>query len=129
MDINNLQSFLDKTGRGEIAYGCCVTFADCAVTEVACAAGMDFVWIDGEHGEMDRLNAMHHMMAVKGLSRVDFFVRRHGAREEFLFNEINTMPGFTEISMYPKLMINEGMSYAGVIDNLIALAMGKEIEA
>ena len=69
------------------------------------------------------------ILGVKGLSRVDFFVRRHGAREEFLFNEINTMPGFTEISMYPKLMINEGMSYAGVIDNLIALAMGKEIEA
>ena len=41
MDINNLERFLEKTGRGEIAYGCCVTFADCAVTEVACAAGMD----------------------------------------------------------------------------------------
>ena len=60
---------------------------------------------------------------------MDFFVRRHGAREEILFNEINTMPGFTEISMYPKLMMHAGMSYAGIIDNLIALAMGKEIEA
>jgi len=39
------------------------------------------------------------------------------------------MPGFTEISMYPKLMMHAGMSYAGIIDNLIALAMGKEIEA
>lgn len=69
------------------------------------------------------------ILGVKGLSRVDFFVRRHGAREEILFNEINTMPGFTEISMYPKLMMHAGMSYAGIIDNLIALAMGKEIEA
>lgn len=73
MDMNNLQSFLDKVKRGETAYGCCVTFADCAVTEVACAAGMDFVWIDGEHGEMDRLTAMHHMMAVKGTGVASFY--------------------------------------------------------
>lgn len=73
MDINNLERFLEKTGRGEIAYGCCVTFADCAVTEVVCAAGMDFVWIDGEHGEMDRLAAMHHLMAVKGTGVASFY--------------------------------------------------------
>ena len=60
MKINNLENFLEKTGRGEMAYGCCVTFSDCAVTEVACAAGFDFVWLDGEHGEMNRLTAMHH---------------------------------------------------------------------
>ena len=69
------------------------------------------------------------ILGVEGLSRVDFFVRRHGAREEFLFNEINTMPGFTQISMYPKLMMHDGMTYAGIIDSLIALAMGKEIDA
>ena len=73
MDINNLERFLEKTGRGEIAYGCCVTFADCVVTEVVCAAGMDFVWIDGEHGEMDRLAAMHHLMAVKGTGVASFY--------------------------------------------------------
>ena len=73
MDINNLERFLEKTGRGEIAYGCCVTFANCAVTEVACAAGMDFVWIDGEHGEMDRIAAMHHLMAVKGTGVASFY--------------------------------------------------------
>lgn len=40
------------------------------------------------------------ILGVKGLSRVDFFVRKVGAREEVIFNEINTLPGFTEISMY-----------------------------
>lgn len=73
MKINNLDKFLEKTGRGEMAYGCCVTFSDCAVTEVACAAGFDFVWLDGEHGEMDRLTAMHHLMAVKGTGVASFY--------------------------------------------------------
>ena len=66
MKINNLEIFLGKIQRGEIALGACVTFADPAVTELVCEAGFDFVWIDGEHGEMDRLSAMAHLMAVKG---------------------------------------------------------------
>ena len=66
MKINNLEIFLDKARSGKLPLGCCITFADPAVTEVACAAGFDFVWIDGEHGEMDRTVAMQHLMAVKG---------------------------------------------------------------
>ena len=66
MKINNLEVFLEKIRRGQEVYGCCITFADAAVTEVAVAAGFDFVWIDGEHGEMDRNTAMAHLMAVKG---------------------------------------------------------------
>ena len=73
MEINNLERFLAKVGGGDVAYGCCITLADCAVTEVACAAGFDFVWIDGEHGEMDRIAAMHHMMAVKGTGTASFY--------------------------------------------------------
>jgi len=53
------------------------------------------------------------------LSRVDFFVEEDGG---IVFNEINTLPGFTSISMYPKLMMHEGMSYAVLLDRLIASA-------
>lgn len=67
MKINKLENFLEKVRGGKIALGCCVIFADPAVTEVACAAGFDFVWIDGERGQMDRNTAMVHLMAVKGL--------------------------------------------------------------
>ena len=64
--VNNLEAFLEKARGGKLPLGCCVTFADPAVTEVAVASGFDFVWIDGEHGEMDRNTAMLHLMAVKG---------------------------------------------------------------
>lgn len=66
MNMNNLEVFLEKIKNGKIALGAVVTFADPAVTEVVCAAGFDFAWIDGEHGELDRVVAMQHMMAVKG---------------------------------------------------------------
>lgn len=58
----------------------------------------------------------------KGLSRVDFFVTDSG---RIVFNEINTLPGFTTISMYPKLFLNEGMTYSEIIDNLLELALGE----
>ena len=48
MKINNLEVFLEKARGGKLPLGCCVTFSDPAVTEVACASGFDFVWIDGE---------------------------------------------------------------------------------
>ena len=54
-----------------------------------------------------------------GLSRVDFFVTREG---EVIFNEINTMPGFTAISMYPMLWEAEGVSKKELINRLIDLA-------
>ena len=56
----------------------------------------------------------------RGLSRVDFFVRDTG---EILINEINTLPGFTNISMYPKLMQYMGMTYPELIDGIISLAL------
>jgi len=66
MKINNLENFLAKVRSGDMAYGCCITSSDPSATEIACAAGFDFVWIDGEHGQMDRNTAMMHLMAVKG---------------------------------------------------------------
>ena len=59
-------------------------------------------------------------MGCRGLSRVDFFVTPDGGT---VFNEINTIPGFTSISMYPKLFEASGIPYSELIDDLIALAL------
>ena len=56
-----------------------------------------------------------------GLSRIDFFVEKD--TEKVYINEINTMPGFTEISMYPKLWQSEGMTYSQLLDELINIAI------
>jgi len=57
----------------------------------------------------------------EGMARVDFFMTTDG---QVIFNEINTIPGFTKISMYPKLIMHEtGMTYGALIDNLIDLAI------
>lgn len=56
----------------------------------------------------------------QGLSRVDFFVKY--SDNSVIFNEINTLPGFTNISMYPKLWDNVGVGYSKLLDRLIELA-------
>ncbi len=62
----------------------------------------------------------YRAMGCKGLSRVDFFLTEDG---EIILNEINTMPGFTSISMYPKLMEDLGMSPSYLVDKLIEQAI------
>ena len=57
----------------------------------------------------------------KGLSRVDFFVENE--TNKIYINEINTLPGFTKISMYPKLFEEAGISYEKLLDKLIELAI------
>ena len=59
-------------------------------------------------------------LGCKGLARVDFFLANDGT---IILNEINTMPGFTNISMYPKLMEHLGMSQEYLVDKLIEQAM------
>ncbi len=56
----------------------------------------------------------------KGLSRVDFFVEN--GTNKIIINEINTLPGFTQISMYPKLWEEAGIKYSDLLDELIKLA-------
>lgn len=60
-------------------------------------------------------------LGCRGLSRVDFFVTF--ADNRIVFNEINTLPGFTSISMYPKLFAASGIDYSQLIDRLLELAM------
>jgi D-alanine-D-alanine ligase len=59
-----------------------------------------------------------------GLARVDFLVSR-GATPRVFVNEINTLPGFTDISMFPKLWAASGLSYNKLLDRLIVLALDR----
>ena len=79
--------------------------------------------IPEEAMETVRANALrvYTAMGCRGLSRVDFFCTYKD--NEIVFNEINTLPGFTSISMYPKLFAHEGIAYADLIDNLLRCAL------
>lgn len=78
--------------------------------------------IDDKYSRLVRDYAIKVFEALdgKGLSRVDFFVDEH--KDKVWLNEINTMPGFTSISMYPKLMEASGYSYSSLLDELIDIA-------
>ncbi len=60
------------------------------------------------------------VLCCEGMARVDFFLRQDN---QLIVNEINTIPGFTKISMYPKLWEISGVSYGELIDRLIQLAL------
>ena len=64
---------------------------------------------------------------LSGLARVDFLMEPDGKRRIFL-NEVNTLPGFTRISMYPKLWEATGISYKDLITCLIDLALERYAE-
>jgi D-alanine-D-alanine ligase len=75
-------------------------------------------------GTADRVRALAlqtcETLECEGLARVDFFVRPDGS---LIVNEINTLPGFTRISMYPRLWEATGIGYGELVDRLIALAL------
>ncbi|MGQ0679086.1 MAG: D-alanine--D-alanine ligase family protein [Actinomycetota bacterium] len=79
-------------------------------------------YLPQEASDQIRSEAVRAFRAVgaAGLARVDFFYTSSG---EVLINEINTMPGFTEISMFPKLWAASGLGYPALIDRLIQLAL------
>ncbi len=63
---------------------------------------------------------------LSGLARVDFFLERE--TNKVYINEVNTLPGFTEISMYPKLWAASGLPYAQLLDRLIELAIERHTD-
>ena len=77
--------------------------------------------IENEKQEEIKKLAVKAFKAVdgKGLSRVDFFIRK--SDNKVYINEINTLPGFTQISMYPKLWEESGIPYSELLDKLIEL--------
>ncbi len=86
--------------------------------ELVCPADLQ----PGELAEMQRIAARaFEAVGGQGLARVDFFY----TGTEFFVNEVNTMPGFTPISMFPKCWIASGMSYEDLLTELIDLAQAR----
>lgn len=71
----------------------------------------------------ERALAVYRALRCDGLARCDFFLEQEGLARGFLCNEINTMPGFTPISMFPKMLMASGWTYAEIIDRLVELAI------
>ncbi len=70
--------------------------------------------------------AAFQVLDCEGLARVDFLL--DGVSGDFFLNEVNTMPGFTRISMYPKLWEASGVSYPELVDRLVRLALERHAE-
>ncbi len=80
---------------------------------------------DAETAEVQALALRaFRLLRAEGMARVDFFYEEDG--RGFLLNEINTIPGFTPISMYPKLWQATGLSYPELIDELVRLALERQ---
>ena len=91
-------------------------YLDAPGVELVCPADLR----EGELAEMQRIAARaFEALGGEGLARVDFFF----TGTEFYVNELNTMPGFTPISMFPACWIASGLSYPQLIDELIDLAL------
>jgi D-alanine-D-alanine ligase len=65
-------------------------------------------------------------LELSGMARVDFFV--NGQTSALFLNEVNTIPGFTSISMYPKMWEASGVTYSALIDRLLALALERHAD-
>lgn len=65
----------------------------------------------------------YQILQANGFARIDFFLSK---KNKIYVNEINTLPGFTNISMFPQLLIKSGFSYSQIIDNLINLALERK---
>jgi D-alanine-D-alanine ligase len=78
---------------------------------------------DGVRDSVRKLSAeAFRALACEGMARVDFFLREDG---KLLVNEVNTLPGFTNISMYPKVFDASGVSYRDLVDRLIRHALAR----
>jgi D-alanine-D-alanine ligase len=84
--------------------------------------------VPAETAELARRWAVLAFQAIDaaGLARVDYLLDRDSG--QLYLNEINTMPGFTDISMYPKLWEASGVSYSELIDRLVTLALERQAE-
>jgi D-alanine-D-alanine ligase len=82
--------------------------------------------LSSELADRLRASAIEAFRALEGegLARVDFLVDRN--TEEFFVNEVNSLPGFTEVSMYPRLWEASGVPYPELLDRLIALALARQ---
>lgn len=101
---------------GRAFYDFDAKYRDVPGVELVCPAALG----ESELAEMQRVAARaFEAIGGSGLARVDFFFTGTG----FVVNEVNTMPGFTPISMFPKCWLASGLSYPELIDELITLGL------
>jgi D-alanine-D-alanine ligase len=79
--------------------------------------------ISNEDAQLLRSMALkaYQMLDLNGLARVDFFLDKN--TNQYYINEVNTLPGFTEMSLYPKLWAASGVGYTQLLDRLIEFAL------
>lgn len=110
----------EATGVGEVQSGDFYSYEEkyeaTSVAELVIPAQVDSSHVDDLKSTAIKT---YKALDCKGLARVDMFLTENG---NILVNEVNTMPGFTNISMYPKLWEQEGLGYSALIDRLIDLA-------
>jgi D-alanine-D-alanine ligase len=94
-------------------------YVDGSAAELSCPADLPPEVIDHVRELAGRA---FESIGAEGLSRVDFFYTPDG---RLVINEINTMPGFTPISMYPQMWAKSGLGYTELIDELIGLALDR----
>lgn len=99
-------------------YSYCAKYLESEHTELIVPALLD----DNLIQQLQKLSAtIFTRLKCKGMARVDFFV--NDKTGNIFFNEINSIPGFTPISMYPKMWQASGLSYKELLDRLISLAV------
>ncbi len=110
-----------ESGHGHDFYDFEAKYLDEASVVLSCPADLP----KGAADEVQRLaSASFEALACEGLARVDCFVTEGGS---VVINEINTMPGFTPSSMYPRMWEQSGLSYPELVDELIQLALERPV--
>lgn len=103
---------------GRDFYDFAAKYLDAPGIDLVCPADL----MDGQLADMRDLAVRgFDAIGAEGLARVDFFLTDDG----FVINEINTMPGFTPISMFPRCWQESGLSYPELIDELIQVALAR----
>jgi D-alanine-D-alanine ligase len=103
---------------GRDFYDFAAKYLDAPGIDLVCPADLT----DAQLAEMQELGVRaFDAIGGEGLARVDFFLTADG----FVVNEINTMPGFTPISMFPRCWQESGLSYPALIDELIQVALAR----
>ncbi len=110
-----------EEGHGHAFYDFEAKYLDESAVSLSCPAELT----DEVTAEVQRLAAAaFDALSCEGLARVDCFVTEGG---EVVINEINTMPGFTPHSMYPRMWEASGMGYPELIDELVQLALERPV--
>lgn len=110
-----------KTGHPDGFYSYAAKYNGCEHLELCIPAALD-----AELTRKLQVAAVEIFMRLRaeGLARVDFFVQTD--KNKIYFNEINTLPGFTEVSMFPKLWEASGLNYSALLDRLIRTAVERQ---